>query len=402
MQRKSPWVRGVACVAALVAGITAAGCGGSGSSSSTSAGGGSGSEVKVGFVTAFSGSGAINSVGNLDGLKLAVKELNGDKALAGHHVTTVTGDDTTDPGTASQVCQRFVVKDKVQAIVGNQMSSAALACQQIAQTANIPYISAAVGSTEVCKPNYFASNQSPKQAALPGLDHVLKTVKPKRVYLIGSDYASPKATFALIRPIIQRSGAKVVGTGLYPLGTSDFSVALSKIRSAHPDAILSAEVAADNVAFHKAIGADPKLSKIPLLDFVMKPQDAKSLGRSVDGVLSSTLYDPGLTGAANADYKHALTTVGKGNEPYGGFFVYTAMHLIGDAISQVGGADVDGKALIARLATAKLRDSPIGPISVERHYLKAPVSIVRYDATGTSKVIDREAAVSPGVSCPAS
>jgi hypothetical protein len=109
-----------------------------------------------------------------------------------------------------------------------------------------------------------------------------------------------------------------------------------------------------------------------------------------------------VPGAANTDYQAALKQVGKGDQPYGGFYTYTAMHLLGDAVVRAGkaGGDVDGKALIAQLPTATF-DSPIGRLAVDRHYVKAPVSVVAYGADGTGKVTFRDADVEPGVSCPA-
>ncbi len=67
---------------------------------------------------------------------------------------------------SAQVCARFVLEDKVQAIVGAQPTPSRLACNQAAVKAGLPYIAASGSAGDICLPNMFYVGQVPNQFVL--------------------------------------------------------------------------------------------------------------------------------------------------------------------------------------------------------------------------------------------
>ena len=169
-------------------------------------------------------------------VQLTVDLANASNA-AGRKIVLITGDDASDPKTAAQVCARFVLEDKVDAIVGAQPTPSRLACNQAAAKAGLPYIAASGSAGDICLPNMFYVGQVPNQFVLPLADYLVKQ-SWKRVYLIGADYSAPRAGLALAKARIEAGGGTVVGTSFTPQSTSDYSAEIGKIAAAKPDVVL--------------------------------------------------------------------------------------------------------------------------------------------------------------------
>src|SRR6185437_16167571 len=146
---------------------------------------------KIGWITSLSGPAAGTSGAANMAVQLAVDLANASNA-AGRKIVLITGDDASDPKTAAQVCARFVLEDKVDAIVGAQPTPSRLACNQAAAKAGLPYIAASGSAGDICLPNMFYVGQVPNQFVLPLADYLVKQGW-KRVYLIGADYSRPRA-----------------------------------------------------------------------------------------------------------------------------------------------------------------------------------------------------------------
>ena len=76
--------------------------------------------------------------------------------------------------------------------------------------------------------------------------------KGKNFFLVGSDYIYPRTCNKIAKPAIARMGAKVVGEEYAPLGHTEFSSIINKIKAAKPECIYSTVVGGSNVAFYSS------------------------------------------------------------------------------------------------------------------------------------------------------
>ena len=201
----------------------------------------------------------------------------------------ITGDDASDPKTAAQVCARFVIEDKVDAIVGAQPTPSRLACNQAAAKAGLPYIAASGSAGDICLPNMFYVGQVPNQFVLPLADYLVKQGW-KRVYLIGADYSAPRAGLALAKARIEAGGGTVVGMSFTPQSTSDYSAEIGKIAAAKPDVVLENLTGAGIVTFHRQFANDPRVKGIKQADNFLLELMARTLGKDADGVIVAASY----------------------------------------------------------------------------------------------------------------
>jgi urea transport system substrate-binding protein len=104
--------------------------------------------------------------------------------------------------------------------------------------------------------------------------------KGKKFFLVGSNYIYPVTCNKIAKPTIAKLGGTVVGEEYVPLGHTEFSSIINKIKAANPDCIYSTVVGGSNVAFYKqlrAAGLDS--SKITLLSTVVSENEVEGIGK---------------------------------------------------------------------------------------------------------------------------
>ena len=78
-----------------------------------------------------------------------------------------------------------------------------------------------------------------EQQVAPVVDYFAKSLGAKTFYLVGNDYVFGRGMLGFTKKYIEDHGGKVVGEEYLPIDGTDWTPILSKIRSAHPDALIS-------------------------------------------------------------------------------------------------------------------------------------------------------------------
>ena len=119
-------------VAAACATLLGAACSSSAPGSSASA------PVTIGVATTLSGAFASYGIGGLDGIKLAVKNIDSQGGLLGRQIEVATGDDQIDPATGETVTRNLILHDHVAALFGSVSSAVGAAQEQLAGQYKVP------------------------------------------------------------------------------------------------------------------------------------------------------------------------------------------------------------------------------------------------------------------------
>ncbi|NOT63664.1 MAG: ABC transporter substrate-binding protein, partial [Acidobacteria bacterium] len=209
---------------------------------------------KIGFVMALSGAGSVFADAARQGMELAIEQVNATNS-AGRRVEITIVDDATDPRTASEVCNRLVTQERVNAIIGYENTPSRVACNQAAQRAGIPYVASSMSGGDLCIPNLFQVGMVPSQQVTAMADYLLKS-GAKKFYYVGSDYSSPKASFEIAKSYLKSKGAEIVGVSFEPVGATDFAADIAKIAAANPDVVIESIAAADEIPFFKQFRTD--------------------------------------------------------------------------------------------------------------------------------------------------
>jgi branched-chain amino acid transport system substrate-binding protein len=375
--------------------LTVAACGGSAPGGDAPAA----NTYKIGYVLALSGTGSVYADPARQGMELAIEHINREN-LAGRPLAITIVDDATDPRTAADVCNRLVTQDKVNAIIGYESTPARVACNQAAQRAQIPYLASSNSGGDLCLPNMYQVGTVPNQQIDGLVDHLIER-GVRRFYLFGSDYSSPKASFARAADYIKNKGAAVVGTTYEPLGTGDFSADVARIAAAKPDAVIAALVGADAVPFHKQFATDPRTAKIMVTSFELKASTARAIGPQANGVVLASDYFNSIDSPANVAFIAAMKQKfgDKADPSESAVLPHDAAHLLAAAIKKAGTAD--GPAVITALSQVST-DGPRGTIAFANGARYATfdmfIAAVR-DEGRRFEILRRVPRVSPVVPC---
>lgn len=295
LRKKSILAAALACTALL----------GACSKGGEAAGGGDG-DIKVGILHSLSGTMAISEVTVKNATQLAIDEINAAGGVLGKKIAPVVEDGASDPAIFAQKASKLIESDKVSTVFGGWTSASRKAMLPVFEkTANLLWYPVQFEGNE-CSPNIMYSGAQPNQQILPAYDWG-KQQGYKKFFLVGSDYVFPRTANLILKTHIGKDGLTLSGEEYQPLGGTEFSGVIGKIKAAKPDVIYSTLNGDSNVAFFKqmaAAGMGPKV--VPVMSFSIGEQEAMAMGPSlVEGGYAGWNYFQSLDNPENKKFIEA-------------------------------------------------------------------------------------------------
>ncbi len=237
--------------------------------------------VKVGVLHSLTGTMAISEVTVKDATLLAIDEINASGGVLGKKIQPVIEDGASDPSIFAQKAQKLIQEQQVVTVFGGWTSASRKAMLPVFERFHSLLWYPVQFEGNECSPNIMYSGAQPNQQILPALDWAFEKGY-KKIFLLGSDYVFPRtANLILKKHIVDRKGV-VAGEEYVPLGGTDFSSVITKIKQANPEIIFNTLNGDSNVAFFKqmaAAGMTP--AKLPVMSFSIAEQEAQAMGISV-------------------------------------------------------------------------------------------------------------------------
>lgn len=263
-------------------------------------------DVKVGILHSLSGTMAISEVTVKNSTQLAIDEINAAGGVLGKKIAAVVEDGASDPAIFAQKASKLIESDKVSTVFGGWTSASRKAMLPVFEkTQNLLWYPVQFEGNE-CSPNIMYSGAQPNQQALPAYDWA-KEKGFKKIFLVGSDYVYPRTANLILKKHIEADKLTLSGEEYQPLGGTEFSGVVGKIKAAAPDIIINTLNGDSNVAFFKqmaAAGMGPKV--IPVMSFSIAEQEAMAMGPSlVEGGYTAWNYYQSLTLPDNAKFIEA-------------------------------------------------------------------------------------------------
>lgn len=229
----------VALLSLMVLVLSACGGGGSGSSS----GGGSGSssgEIVIGVAQPLSGPVASAGTAVSQGAEIATKEINDAGGVDGRKIKLVVGDDANDPATCVNIAQRFVNKDRADAVMGGWGSSCTLAMEPVLERAQLPLLVETSSSDKVTDKNaagnkwtFRMSPTSTMEAT--ALTPVLKDMNIKTAFTLSVNNDFGLGAAQHYGDILTKLGTKVVGGAKFDQAEQSFGTYVTKAIASKAD-----------------------------------------------------------------------------------------------------------------------------------------------------------------------
>lgn len=213
----------------------------------------SGPNIKVGSLNSLSGTMAISEVTVRDSIKLAVDEINAKGGVLGKQVQIVGEDGASDPAVFAQKAEKKLIKnDCVAAVFGGWTSSSRKAMLPVFESNNaLLYYPVQYEGLESSK-NIFYTGATTNQQIVPALDFLKEKKGITSLYLVGSDYVFPQTANRIIKAYAAANGIEIKGEDYTPpLGSTDFSTIVNKVRASNAGAVFNTLNGDSNVAFFK-------------------------------------------------------------------------------------------------------------------------------------------------------
>jgi urea transport system substrate-binding protein len=361
----------------------------------------SGNTIKVGILHSLSGTMAISEKSVVDAENLAIEEINKAGGVLGKQIEAVTEDGASDWPTFNEKAKKLIDQDKVVAVFGCWTSASRKAVLPTFESKNHMLWYPVQYEGQECSKNVFYTGAAPNQQIEPSVDWLLEKYKGKPFFLVGSDYVFPRTANTIIKAQLAAKGGKVVGEDYIPLGGTEVTPIISKIKAALPDGgvIYNSLNGDSNVAFFKQMqGAGLGPDKYPSMSVSIAEEEVKAIGvEYLKGHFAAWNYFQTVDTPASKKFVEAFKAKFGAdrvvNDPME--CAYNAVYLWKQAVEKAGTADDLEKVRMA--AYGQTFEAPQGKITMNsNHHLSKFVRIGEVAEDGLFKIaFETKEAVKP-------
>ncbi|MFH3481824.1 ABC transporter substrate-binding protein [Xanthobacter variabilis] len=275
-------------------------------------------DVVIGVIQPLSGPNAQFGIGSLRGIELAADTINaagGIKALGGAKIKLVTADVPT-PNTAAAATQRLISQNGVSAVIGAFVSSTTLAASEVTERAGIPLVTFAFADQITGRGYKYVFQVSPKgtvfgKAQFDYATEIAKAAGEKidKIAILYEDTAYGTAQAKGLRDAAKAAGVEVVMDEAYPLGITDVSPLVNKLKASGAQMAFPVSYLNDGLQIIRALRQQN--IDIPVVGGAagyIIPDFKKGLGEYAEGVLSVAAASGDLIPEVAAEYKKKYGT----------------------------------------------------------------------------------------------
>lgn len=351
----------------------------------------SGDTIKVGILHSLSGTMAISEKSVVDAENLAIEEINAAGGVLGKKIEAVTEDGASDWPTFAEKAKKLIDQDKVVTVFGCWTSASRKAVLPVFEEKKHMLWYPVQYEGQECSQNIFYTGAAPNQQIEPSVDWLLKN-KGKDFFLVGSDYVFPRTANTIIKAQLQAKGGKVVGEDYLPLGNTEVTPIIAKIKAALPNGgvIYNTLNGDSNVAFFKQLqsaGLGP--DKYPSMSVSIAEEEVKAIGPEyLKGHYAAWNYFMTVDSPANKKFVEAF------KKKYGADRVtndpmesaYIAVYLWKQAVEKAKSTDLEP---VRKAALGQTFDAPQGKVTMaSNHHISKFVRIGEVTPDGQFKIVN--------------
>jgi branched-chain amino acid transport system substrate-binding protein len=334
-------------------------------------------DIKVGFISAFTG--VFSSFGQQqkEGAVIALEEFN--YTAGGSKINVTYEDDQLDNELAVTKAKKLVEQDKIEILTGLVSGDEGLSVGDYMKDKNIPVIPMYSASEDMTMRSFYPMIVRVTWTGAQSMDvfgyWLAKTKGWKKIYSIGQDYSFPYNQGGGFKRGFFRGGGEEVTTVWHPAGTtSDFSSIIAAIPTDKGyDAVLYNGAGGDAVNFVKQYVELGMLKKIPLIggSNAFEKPDVESMPAEIVGALSAHHTADDLATPAWTKFKETYNKRWNHDPSAASEFAYSSMRMILRALDARKGDTTDRQALVNAMIQVDMSDDPRGPVKVDPQFHSA-------------------------------
>jgi len=198
--------------------------------------------IRIGASLALTGTYEVFGQNQHRGYQLCFKHVNAKGGVLGRKIELVRYDDQSQPATAVSLYERLITQDKVELIIGPYASPITEAVADVSEKYRMPMVAPGAAATSIFrKGRKFVFMVFPRgEVYLEGFIDMAARKGLKTMALLYPDAIAGKAIADGGIELAKRKGLEIVFVEAHPMGTTDFSALLARVRAANPDAVAAA------------------------------------------------------------------------------------------------------------------------------------------------------------------
>lgn len=352
-------------------------------------------EIKVGVLFSLTGTTAIIEESLNKATIMAIDEINAAGGVNGLTLVPVVEDPASDPATFAEKARKLVLSDKCVSVFGSYTSASRKAVLPVFEKQKNLFWYPTLYEGRECSKNVIYTGAVPNQQQDDFISWLVEKFG-KRWYLIGSNYIYPKEENNYCKKLLAELGAEVVAEEYVPLGHSEFSSVINKLKAEKPNVIFSTVVGDSVVALHRqyrAAGLDPET--MPMASLTTSENEVAAMGgAAAAGHFTSAPYFMVGESPENQKFVEAYKTRWGGDKVthFVSESAYFQVHLFKQAAAKLAASDI-APDTIREAVTGEQFNAPQGLVKVEPENLHCWLrpKIGQCQADGQFKILKQSA-----------
>ena len=255
------------------------------------------SPIKLGVIGSLTGGAATYGIAEQDGIRLAVDEINAKGGVLGRRVELVVRDDQADPSVATTAALELVQSQKVVALFGPIVNTAALAVSRMSDQLKVPILGTLGATTPVVYPQgpsnppnpwvFRVLVSSPVQVAALVRYGESKGFKKWAIVYENDAYGLP--TVDDLQAALSHGGGTIVAKEAIAIDATDATAQALAVKSASPDVILIWTIQSPASKIVQALAQAGMKTPIFSANAQVSPQFFQLAGSLANGIVSTAL-----------------------------------------------------------------------------------------------------------------
>jgi branched-chain amino acid transport system substrate-binding protein len=341
------------------------------SSPSTTAPGGDGGTIKIGLVTAVTGSNSLVGEYAQNGFKLAQDQINAEGGILGKKIELALADEVDNLDASIKATQQLLADKEVAAIIGSMYSTYCIAALPSVAEAKVPFFSSGSSSGVSKEKNPYTWQVRPLDTAQGKVmaDYVVNTLKLKNPAILHSTQSALVSQMEQTVKALKELGMELPEANMFafPEEESNFAPYLAQIKAGGFDGLLAfsnqqpaavicqqADLEGINADEFPCVGSTSFCSAVCL----------SNAGSSANGWYSVSDWVPGGVTETAAKFEKAYVDAYGEKSDLPAVIVYDALRVIAEAC-EIAGTTEDKEAINA--AIKKIEKFP-GAVSDFSYY----------------------------------
>ncbi len=196
--------------------------------------------IRIGIWTSLTGASAIEGELIENGARLAAAQWNAKGGIKGRQIDFVVYDDQSTTEGAVTATTRLIENDKVDAIIGSNLSNAIVATASLIEEAGIPFVGSGTGTAWTkCGYNYIFRGTVVNSFMNEGFVRVAaEEMGVKNAAFIWVETENGQTASAAIKGYCEQYGVNISYEGTYQSSDTDFTAQVTNTIKANPDGVM--------------------------------------------------------------------------------------------------------------------------------------------------------------------